>query len=365
MRVITRFSGSSLLLVSLATGGCSSSKSTDANAAPSQTSDGGGGNVGVGSDSLTLAPPEHGFQLKTIGTEIQPSEDTEYCEVVAVPGDPSTTYYVSQLDIEMVKHSHHLIVSTLDESLPKYADLNVGDITRCLGAQQIVGLAGATMVAGSQKPSYQVTYPKGVGLEFHGGQKLIFDYHYYNTETDPIHTGHRMNFHTVDSVEHVGQTMAFYNFTIDTPPGEAKSFLGECRFSDDVMVGGLTRHTHQWGKDFTVWQSGGQDDGRKIWTSKDYEGETEFAFSPPVLMKKDSGFRFECDFQNDTSSDLRFGVKATDEMCILFGLFWEPGSTKVKSQVCAMNSIDPDGVARGRGFSLPAGAADAGIPSTK
>lgn len=352
-----------LVALTLAVTACSSTKSNaGAGDAPQKIAPGpDAGNVSVGSDSLTLAPPEHGFQLRTIGTTIEPGEDTEYCEIVAVPGDVSQIYDVSQLEILMVQHSHHLIVSTVDEALPKYADLNTGDITRCFGAQELAGVAGATMVAGSQKPFYEVTYPAGVGLEFHGGQKLIFDYHYYNTEDVPIHTGHKMNFHTVDSLEHVGQTFGFYNLTIDTPAGEKGAFQGECRFSEDVVVGALTRHTHQWGKDFTVWNAGGSDDGKKLWTSTDFEGATEFPFAPPALMKQDSGFRFECDYENDTPDTLRFGIKATDEMCILFGLYWSTGSGLAKPQSCMMTSVSQDGIARGTPRVPPSGGSpDAG-----
>jgi hypothetical protein len=351
------------LALGLFTGACSSDKGTGKSVAARATAAADASGAAVGSDSLTLALPDHGFQLRTIGTEIEAGQDTEYCEVVALPGAESQIYDVSEIEIEMVKHSHHLIVSGVDEALPKYADLRVGEVTHCIGAQELTGIAGATMVAGSQKDHFVVKYPPGVGLEFHGGQKLIFDYHYFNTEDAPIHTGHRLNFHTVGSLEHIGKTLGFYNFSINTPPGQKGAFVGECRFSDDVVVGGLTRHTHQWGKDFTVWNAGGPDDTRKLWTSTEYEADTEYSFATPVLMKKDTGFRFECDYQNDTDRTLRFGIKATDEMCILFGLYWAPGAAPVARQGCMMRSVDADGIARAG--ALPAGlggSSDAGSP---
>jgi len=118
--------------------------------------------------------------------------------------------------------------------------------------------------------------------------------------------------------------------------------------ADDVMVGGLTRHTHQWGRDFTAWFEGGHHDGEHIWTSPAYETETDHGFAEPVLMKKGSGFKFECDYENDTTRDLRFGLKATDEMCILFGLWWEPSAAAVPPQVCVIQTpAGDDGIAHG------------------
>src|SRR5687768_16190328 len=57
-----------------------------------------------------LAAPEYGFQVRSVGTTIEPLQDVEYCEVVQQPGDPSETYYVTGFDSEMTVGSHHLIV---------------------------------------------------------------------------------------------------------------------------------------------------------------------------------------------------------------------------------------------------------------
>lgn len=307
---------------------------------------------GVVPAHLTLAPPAQGFQLSTIGTVIEPGQDTEYCEIVAVPGNPSDVYYVHATEIEMTEYSHHLIVSAVEPTAAVSDTLEIGSITHCLGAQQLAGIGASAMVGGSQLPHVERDYPAGVGLKFSGGQKLIFDYHYYNTSSDRIHTGHRMNFDTVDAseIQHIAQSAPFINLTIDTPPMEKRSFTGECRYTADVMVGGLLRHTHKWGRDFTAWFAGGPHDGESIWTTPDYETDTEHKFETPILMQKDTGFRFQCDYDNTTDKDLVFGEKATDEMCILFSLWWEPATDPVATQFCIMQTIDADGVARRAAF---------------
>jgi hypothetical protein len=93
-----------------------------------------------------------------------------------------------------------------------------------------------------------------------------------------------MNFLTVDPSEilHIGHSGPFVNTTIDTPPHDQKRFVGECHYTADVMVGSIIRHTHQWGRDFTAWYSGGDHDGEFISTSKDYEADTEHKFDQPV-----------------------------------------------------------------------------------
>src|ERR1043165_4221923 len=58
-----------------------------------------------------LPVPADGFQLHTVGADIAPGEDVEYCEIGELPGDPSETYYVTSVEIANAAHSHHVIVS--------------------------------------------------------------------------------------------------------------------------------------------------------------------------------------------------------------------------------------------------------------
>ena len=41
-----------------------------------------------------------------------------------------------------------------------------------------------------------------------------------------------------------------------------------------------------------------------------------------MLFRKGEGFRYRCEYQNTEDRTLRFGTKATDEMCNLFGSWW-------------------------------------------
>ncbi|MBL4632436.1 MAG: hypothetical protein JKY56_01115 [Kofleriaceae bacterium] len=46
------------------------------------------------------------------------------------------------------------------------------------------------------------------------------------------------------------------------------------------------------------------------------------------------GFEWTCNYQNTTDSVLRFGIKATDEMCILFGQIYDPVTLMPANQRC-------------------------------
>jgi hypothetical protein len=306
--------------------------------------------AGVAAAYLGLEQPSDGFQLRSIGTDIAAGADTEYCEVAQLPGSPSDTYYAKSFELGNGAHSHHLIVTaaTLGGAAEaKLMTLGVGNRIECLGAELKFGDAGFEGVGGSQQPYTQIMLPEGVGREYHGGQLIVFDYHYLNTGAAPVPARSAINFHLTDrsEIQHLARGFSFRNFTIDIPAGGSASFMGECHFTADVRVGGLTRHTHRWGTDYSVWYSGGTRDGEQIWTSNDWEHEVDYMFPDPVLVNAGEGFRFRCSYSNDGDSKLRFGTSASDEMCILFGTLWEArDGEQLGPQSCSISWVDGAGI---------------------
>jgi len=300
---------------------------------------------------LGLEQPANGFQVRSIGRTIEPGTDVEFCEVAELPGSSSDVYYVNALELGNGPMSHHLIVDAAapgTAAAEKLATLKVGDSVPCLSAESAYG-DGFESVAGIQQPYGKSAFPEGVGRKYYGGQRIVFDYHYYNTGSSPVEARSAVNFHLTDeaNVKHIARVFAFSNWTIDTPPGESRSFLGECKFDADVTVSSLVRHTHRWGTDYSVWFLGGERDGAHVWTSKDFQEDVNFEFDAPFVMKAGEGFRFQCDFENTETEALRFGLNATDEMCILFGQFWEAEEgQQVGSQGCSMTVLGDDGIAR-------------------
>jgi hypothetical protein len=300
---------------------------------------------------LGLEQPEDGFQIRNLGRDIGPGEDVEYCEVGELPGDPSETYYVNRIEFANGNASHHLILEAAaagTDAAQNLADAKIGDQVACISASGAFG-DGFENVGGIQRPYGETAFPEGVGRVYHGGQRVVFDFHYYNTTTETIEARSAVNFHLTDeaSIQHIARPFGFYNWTIDTPANSQASFTGECKFKEDVTISSLVRHTHRWGTDYEVWFAGGERDGEHIWTSHDFQEETSFPFEAPFVMKAGEGFRFRCDYDNTEDYALRFGVNATDEMCILFGLIWEAedGQT-LESQDCRITQIGDDGVAR-------------------
>ena len=302
----------------------------------------------MGIDDMTV--PTDGFQVADQGVDIAPGEDVEYCEIAELPGDPSQTYYVGSLELGNAEHSHHLVVAVAEPNSDADATLrsmNIGDHVVCNGANYEFPQNGLLFFASAQTPYLARSYPQGIGSMLHGGQRIVFDYHYLNTSENVVHARSAMNVHLVDSatIKHVAAAFSFFNYTVDVPPHETGKFTAECHFKDDLMVTSILRHTHQQGRDFSVWYAGGDSDGDLVWTSHDWKNEPDYTFKSPVLVKANDGFKFECDFENPNDTPLRYGIRGTDEMCILAGWFWPAGDAReLPPADCAVTWVDSKGI---------------------
>src|SRR5262245_32582301 len=72
---------------------------------------------------LGLTVPAHGFQLRSLGAEIGPGEEREYCEVARLPGAPTDEYYVSLIELGNGAPSHHLGLALAPRESPAAAEL--------------------------------------------------------------------------------------------------------------------------------------------------------------------------------------------------------------------------------------------------
>jgi hypothetical protein len=339
------------LAAPLALGGCSSSDpSTDVDT-PSGPQN---------QAAPLLDAPDDGWLVESIGTTIDAGQDVEYCEVARLPGTPGETYYVSRMEVAFNEYSHHLILFTVPPGSEAESDFEVGDIVPCQGAHQFGTVSALT---GSQLPYQDVVYPEGVGRSVIGGQMIVINYHHLNTSTENVWGHHAIALHLVDESEVVYQakTFAFANGAFEVPPQEQRAFTSECTFDHDLQVWALTRHTHRWGTDFEVSYISDDRSQDVFWTSTDFEGDTNFRLqtrlgldTETVQMKAGEGFRFTCNFDNTTDEPLRFGFEATDEMCILFGQYWDPTpGANTPPQSCVVSSVDDTGFGVGERFDAP------------
>jgi hypothetical protein len=299
---------------------------------------------------LELVAPARGFQVETLGVMIEPGEDVRWCEAVQLPGGPNDMYPVDRIEAAMTAHGQDLIVSAAAPGGDTAAIMDVGARVPCTRAGEAFGEALAE-VTSTQHTYHDQRFASGVGQVFYGGQKVALDYHFLNGSDEPVPAKVKLNFHVAarSAVRQIARTAGFHNLTIYTPPGGRSSHLAECQVSQELLVGELVRRTQARGTSFTVWRSGGERDGELVWHSPD-PNDTRLELAEPIHLAPGEGFRFECDYENTTDLELRFGVNASDEMCTLSAVYW-PASSGMEladpaPQGCLLFEVDSDGVAR-------------------
>jgi hypothetical protein len=259
--------------------------------------------------------------IESVGTTIAPGQDVQYCEVVVLPGTPGQPIYVSGIDGKMTPFSHHLNIMSVEPGSPADRASTPGQLVECTGNGRIPFGTGLRQIFGAVSPENSLVLPEGVGHRLDGGQKVIFNYHYFNSSPQPVPAKAALAFHVTDAsnVRRELRRFGMYNTGFSVPAGAQGAFTAECMMAEDVQLLSLLRHTHRWGTDFTVWRAGGTGDGEQVFVSHDWEEGITYAPSAPFIIKRGEGLRFECKFDNTTNHELRFGELVSDEMCILYG----------------------------------------------
>lgn len=313
--------------------------------------DGSGGTGGIPSGpGLDLPTPENGVQIRSVGTTIPPSEDQEFCEVVGLPGSPDEEFTIRRIEAQMTEFSHHLNIRAIVPGTEADRNSAVGDRVPCRNNGNDAFGEGFATLSLSQQRYENTEFPDGVGLTLNGGQKIVFNYHYLNTSAEPVEARAAVNLHFAEpgTVQKQVHRFGMYNFGIEIPARSLATSTMECRVNQDIRIWNLIRHTHRWGTDMNIWYAGGPRDGELIFTSTDWEANQDFKFDDPALIRAGEGFRFECNFDNTTDETLRFGVRADDEMCILYGQWFVNSDTEAAlSQDCAGFVAGADGVIQG------------------
>ena len=296
-----------------------------------------------------LAAPQHGFQVESPGVWIEPGDDVRMCEVVILPGDDADVYHVNRVQSLLSTRSEDLIVRAAEPGSDTAAAMDRGASLACTRAGEAFG-EELLDVLRSRSRYADEQFPSGTGHVLQGGQKLAVEYHVVNDAKDPILAKARLAFHLVgaDEVQHKVRTASFENFTIYTPPHGNSSHVGECRVRQELFVSDLVRRTQLYGTTFKVWRAGGEHDGQLIWQS-DSSHQDRLDMAQPLHLRPGDGFRFQCDYQNPTARELRYGLSADDETCTLEALYWLTDEAQEPlAEDCLLFRVDSDGVARQR-----------------
>lgn len=302
-----------------------------------------------GGSALELNAPEHGFLLDRTLAVVAPGDDVRICEVVVLPGTAADVYYVPRIEAVLGGHGEELVVQAARPGSDTEAIMDPGLSVPCTRAGEAFGEELSEVLA-TQDRYTDERFPEHTGQVFHGGQKLALEVHFVNESDEAVPARAKLAFHTADAarVQRVARSANFANLTIYTPPGGTSAHIGECRARGEMLVSELVRRTQRYGTTFRVWFAGGPRDGELAWESQDRR-DNRFEPSTPLHLLSGEGFRFECSYLNGSARELRYGVSASDETCLLQAKYSVPeavGEEPNDPEGCLLFDVDPDGVAR-------------------
>lgn len=295
---------------------------------------------------LELAKPPRGYLLETGTNWIEPGDDVRLCEVVALPGSPSDTFYVSRIEAALSAEGDELIVHAARLGSETESLMEPGSAVPCTRAGEAFGEDLSDVLA-TQEHYTDELFPDGTGKVFRGGQKLALETHFLNETAEPLLGRAKLSLHLTDAerVQRIARTASFANFTIFTPPGGQSVHVGECAVREEVVIGELVRRTQRYATSFKVWFAGGARDGELVWDSQ-HRRDSRYEPPAPLLLMPGEGFRFECAYLNPTDRELRYGVGSADETCMLQAQYWSPAQSEPAPEGCLLFDVDSDGVAR-------------------
>ena len=290
-----------------------------------------------------LDPPQNGIQLHLGPFDIWPSEKHDREFLYYQPYETETDQLVSRYEISYRPGSHHFILYNYEqgESTPQpevYRDIrNQNGRVDLRTAFEIGGLFPFQFFIGSQAPYTNFSFPPGVALRLPAGQGFDLNSHSVNRGTESQVGEVYVNMHMSDpeDIIHVADYGSFSNGDLHLPPQQETVVSRTFRFDETQHVMQMFSHAHEHMTEFRVEHVGGERDGELIYWTNDWEHPPSLEFETPLTFERGDRVRLVTTYYNDTDDEIEFGLLSSDEMQILFYIYYT-GSN-------ALGDFVPDG----------------------
>jgi hypothetical protein len=252
--------------------------------------------------------------------DIAPAEEKTVCILKKI--DTTDDIIATRVVVDLAPGSHHLIVyrwSGTQENLTPFA---------CTPFNTLIS-SGASPIVMAGKAHTDYGFPAGVGVEIAAHQLLRIEAHYINAGSAPLQGSATVKFEGIKSSEassYQKANFAFWGSTqFDIAP--MSTFSTGVKFqvgAPGMKVFGVTTHQHQLGTGVKVWASSGPGDTSHQLLDEKSWGSPELKTLDPVLtFDGTNGLSYQCDWNNPTANDVKFGESATNEMCFV-GSYYYP-----------------------------------------
>jgi hypothetical protein len=273
---------------------------------------------------------------------VGPGGEIQDCVYVTMPTDRGDIA-VNSAESHYTPGSHHFLVfRTSMTDLPDGGSV----VHDCGGAELISGVKGTYYEA--QAPEVHRTLPEGVAHVFKPGEILLLTAHYLNTTTEGLDVHVKFQLHAMDpkKVVHEAGSIFFYNPQITLPPLSDVTVTRTCPIPQDMNMALLWSHMHSRGVSFEATTDDPEVNARvgSLYSGTDWSepAARTFPLAPPVTVHGGSTITYTCRFHNGTATTIVQGPSAaTNEMCILHGMYWPRQDPLTELCLTGKSTSDP------------------------
>lgn len=286
---------------------------------------------GGSSPSSPLAPPPDGAGFQISMTMEAPAQSEAWeCVVMNMPNQDLAN--VNRVEHVQTAGLHHMDVTALVS-----ANLSPGRY-QCaqLYADHPELMDQPTLYAAQGQPTAMIDLGRGVVAKVPPGLPVLFELHYVNATTSPVHVQSFVNAWTIDAAQ---VTTSIYGGAIrdrhiKIPAAGETTEWTRCVMDHDIDLVLVTTHTHALGRDTHIKLFDGTNVGDEIYVNHDWQAPPLKQFTPTRHIAAGTGFEIDCHYVNDSDHEVDWGYFAKDEMCNLV-LVWTPAEAGATCKVVA------------------------------
>ncbi len=269
---------------------------------------------------------------------------TENTQCIVVPLGNTASIHVGQIHDLLGTASHHMI-------LYKVASTTMIQTTPidCQPFQGALNPANGNPLIISQKADDTLTLPQGVAFTLDPNQLVRLEMHYINANTMPVTLVTTSTLTTIpDAAYKYDASFLFIGDPQITIPPNATYTTGEQYFALPAQYNSsnffaITGHEHHLGTEVQIWNAsqGASSAGSLIYTSTSWSDPPVTTFTPPFQIPAGGGFKFQCKWDNTTSSQVNFGESANDEMCFFWAYYFPSQGASVCFTASGLSACCP------------------------
>jgi hypothetical protein len=248
--------------------------------------------------------------------------------------------------------SHHMILYRVSDAVEHREPYDCQPFTDTLAPDK-----GAPIMI-TQRSEETLALPRGVAYTLDPGQMIRIEVHYVNATPAPVEVSASATFHPVSShlLTDEADLVFMGNTDIHLAP-KTRSTIGPTLLALPPALAGahffsFTGHTHRLGTDVKISVRRDANSSDQLvydvpgWS---YSEPATIFPDPPIQIDEGGGFRFSCEYDNESDKAVTFGESVEDEMCFFWGYYYPSKGARV----CLHSGV------LGRELCCPGGADDA------